>query len=544
MITLLPKFIFADMQPAFYDKDSVTVLELVAKIHGKTNEIVKEYNSFSESVNERVTEFFNSNNEDFEAFKIGLRQEFQDFIDVIDLKILENEQGKEELLTVKATIEKSFANFESMATETLKNQNTKLSNMEQEMLSFTTSVNNQMTNQNNKITKFIDEFEPLERGQVDYNDNDPSSTGHILNRPFWKEEYTNEVLLDTNVAFTLEYMSVNGIGTDNVKEGITYTVTWNNTPYKCKAYKNSGSVLLGNGALMLDSGVSDSGEPFCIEMVTGTAASIIKSTNTVENIALKVEQVGETIYYPIDIRFIPNMYGEIVEMSEAVLCENMPVDESMDNAILLYQPVNLEVGKSYTIAFNGVSYTCNAFSFDIEEGVTAICLGNGAMIGNDDTGEPFLLMTFPPELQGDNGYGVVYIFDGSSIVNISMVLPTKNTRKIDLKYLEQTKIGEGLTSVEKQKIRKNIGAFGGTIFNSVYLNRDYWTEESDGTFKAEVPLSGMNSSYNILFFPNANNGKDYSDNGVYVYDALSDKIIFKANTKPSFGIYGTVIAIY
>lgn len=36
----LPHWVLTDLQPAFYDTESVTVLELLSKIYGKINEVV------------------------------------------------------------------------------------------------------------------------------------------------------------------------------------------------------------------------------------------------------------------------------------------------------------------------------------------------------------------------------------------------------------------------------------------------------------------------------------------------------------------------
>ena len=84
---LLPHWCITNINPGFYDTESGTTIEQTAKVYKAMNELIAEYNSFADSVNTKITEFMNGSNEDNEAFKIGLRQEFQDFIDIVDLKI-------------------------------------------------------------------------------------------------------------------------------------------------------------------------------------------------------------------------------------------------------------------------------------------------------------------------------------------------------------------------------------------------------------------------------------------------------------------------
>lgn len=91
MIPLLPKWNLHNNRPTFYDTDSVTMLELAGRLHGAMNELITEYNGFVEQANHLITEFMQDQNQDREAFATALRQEFQDFIDVVNLKYSEQE---------------------------------------------------------------------------------------------------------------------------------------------------------------------------------------------------------------------------------------------------------------------------------------------------------------------------------------------------------------------------------------------------------------------------------------------------------------------
>lgn len=83
MIPLLPKWNLHNSRPSFYDSDTVTMLELAAKLHGTMNSLIEDYNSLVEGVNKTIAEFKEGTIEDFEAFETAMRQEFQDFIDSV-----------------------------------------------------------------------------------------------------------------------------------------------------------------------------------------------------------------------------------------------------------------------------------------------------------------------------------------------------------------------------------------------------------------------------------------------------------------------------
>lgn len=56
MIKPLPHWVLTNNQPAFYDTESVTAIEMVAKIYGKMEELVNAYNDFVDEVNGHLTE--------------------------------------------------------------------------------------------------------------------------------------------------------------------------------------------------------------------------------------------------------------------------------------------------------------------------------------------------------------------------------------------------------------------------------------------------------------------------------------------------------
>lgn len=87
MIPLLPRWNLRPNRPSFYDTDSGTILELASTLHKTMNSLIEDYNKFVDNVNNTITEFTTESEQDRETFEIAIRQEFQDFIDVVDLKI-------------------------------------------------------------------------------------------------------------------------------------------------------------------------------------------------------------------------------------------------------------------------------------------------------------------------------------------------------------------------------------------------------------------------------------------------------------------------
>lgn len=82
----LPLWVLPFSKMAFNDAESSTAIEMTAKLYNSMKEFVSEYNRFAENTNKLIADFQTGTDKDIELFKVGIRQEFQDFIDVIELK--------------------------------------------------------------------------------------------------------------------------------------------------------------------------------------------------------------------------------------------------------------------------------------------------------------------------------------------------------------------------------------------------------------------------------------------------------------------------
>lgn len=89
----LPKWVLTNPRPSIYDSESATAIEMTAKLYGAMSELVDEYNLFTDKVNAEIEKFEKSTDADIELFKVSIRQEFEDFIGVVEMKL--NEQDKD-----------------------------------------------------------------------------------------------------------------------------------------------------------------------------------------------------------------------------------------------------------------------------------------------------------------------------------------------------------------------------------------------------------------------------------------------------------------
>lgn len=83
----LPYWVLTDLQPAFYDSESGTVLQQLSRIYPKIQELIDAYNKFVREVNTYITEFENGVIEDFECFKNCIIKTMNDYIESIDMKV-------------------------------------------------------------------------------------------------------------------------------------------------------------------------------------------------------------------------------------------------------------------------------------------------------------------------------------------------------------------------------------------------------------------------------------------------------------------------
>ena len=87
MIQNLPPWNFNNLKPSFNDLESATAVEMVYKLYGKNQELINDYNQFLTDINNEVTAFKESTNQDMECFKENITKICNDYIATMDMKI-------------------------------------------------------------------------------------------------------------------------------------------------------------------------------------------------------------------------------------------------------------------------------------------------------------------------------------------------------------------------------------------------------------------------------------------------------------------------
>lgn len=83
----LPNWVLTNLQSAFYDSESGTVLQQMSRVYSKIEELIATYNEFVCEINRYIKEFEDGIIQDFECFKNCIIKTVNDYIETIDTKI-------------------------------------------------------------------------------------------------------------------------------------------------------------------------------------------------------------------------------------------------------------------------------------------------------------------------------------------------------------------------------------------------------------------------------------------------------------------------
>ena len=76
---LLPKWTMLRPMPVLYDTESATAIEMVGKVYGAMNELIKEYNSFADEVNTKLGSFTAEEQEKRKEFELAVTKTMREF---------------------------------------------------------------------------------------------------------------------------------------------------------------------------------------------------------------------------------------------------------------------------------------------------------------------------------------------------------------------------------------------------------------------------------------------------------------------------------
>lgn len=80
-IELLPPWVETGLQPAFYDKESGTVLQQTARMYARVNLLTQAFNTFSEDTTTYVNQFVDDTNAEIERFEHDTNETVDDYIE-------------------------------------------------------------------------------------------------------------------------------------------------------------------------------------------------------------------------------------------------------------------------------------------------------------------------------------------------------------------------------------------------------------------------------------------------------------------------------
>lgn len=87
IIKKLPHWVITNLRPAFYDTDSGTAIEQTALVYKKMQELIDNYNSFVDEINNTIDEFISNTLADQEEFEIKINQMIHDFTTLVDTEL-------------------------------------------------------------------------------------------------------------------------------------------------------------------------------------------------------------------------------------------------------------------------------------------------------------------------------------------------------------------------------------------------------------------------------------------------------------------------
>lgn len=83
----LPPIALTNNQPAFYDVESVTAIEMISKMYAYLQNMVTDYNSFITEVNNELDNFETSTDKNYQCFTKCVKDLLDNYIESVDTKI-------------------------------------------------------------------------------------------------------------------------------------------------------------------------------------------------------------------------------------------------------------------------------------------------------------------------------------------------------------------------------------------------------------------------------------------------------------------------
>ena len=270
------------------------------------------------------------------------------------------------------------------------------------------------------------------------------------------------------------YLSMNN-KSFRVNVGVEYDVYWEGTKYVCTPFEASGELFFGNADLQAFESVkehplSNKNAPFLFTGSGDTITMITKDSTTAENIDISVTTHAYTVYNKLPKEYLPDDIGGVnvtAEVGQTIVVEKVdgsgkptkwraaeyqprthwqggnvetdivpqttftPVYESVLQCTKADLPTfELEEGKTYTVIFDGSTYTCTPFMVSLGL-FSGIAIGNTIFAQGENNGMPFAICVI------NNSLCWVLCMDASEHT-VRVIGETTIYNKIPKGYLEKS----------------------------------------------------------------------------------------------------------
>lgn len=125
----LPDIALNNTRPAFYDVESVTVVELVDKLYKYTQNLIDNYNAFATDVQNEITAFEDDTNKNICDFKKCIMDLQSNFIESVDTKInLQNSNIAKQFEEINNIINGKFSEQDTLISNKFSEQDGVIAN--------------------------------------------------------------------------------------------------------------------------------------------------------------------------------------------------------------------------------------------------------------------------------------------------------------------------------------------------------------------------------------------------------------------------------
>lgn len=199
------------------------------------------------------------------------------------------------------------------------------------------------------------------------------------------------------------------------------------------------------------------------------------------------------------------------------------------------QPMTLKAGIEYTVTWNGEVFVCTSSPYNGD----CVALGNLSAIGGSNTGEPFIILTVPPEEAASEGYyGAAFAYNGDTSLYLSIAATGCEVVKIPEEFIPEDAmksrhvVNFEIRTDEKQLYPvwmsfDEILAMANAGYNVVaripYVNGtlDLTLARADST---HIEFTGVGTTATTLFNLEFRYNKEYAELTVYTVHKSDDDI--------------------